>query len=88
MGKIDRGRTLEFIDALTEVLGALSILDLRGYEREAVETAMELGVTVYDASYVVLARRHGLALVTEDKNLKRRAASLVRVVSLDEIIEG
>ncbi|MEM0226104.1 MAG: type II toxin-antitoxin system VapC family toxin [Thermofilaceae archaeon] len=86
LGKLDRKRAVEFVDALAEFLGTLSILDPRGCEKEAVETALEFGVTVYDASYVVLARKHGLVLVTEDRELRRKVGRAVEVVSLEELL--
>ena len=86
LGKLDRKRAVEFVDTLAEFLGTLSILDPRGCEKEAVETALELGVTVYDASYVVLAKKHGLVLVTEDKELRRKVSRAVEVASLEELL--
>ncbi len=40
-----------------KVLGHMSILSPRGLEEEILRTALEHGVTVYDASYIVLARK-------------------------------
>ena len=46
---------------------------------------MKLGVTVYDSSYIILARRYGLTLVTEDRRLRAKAQGVVRCVSVDEL---
>jgi predicted nucleic acid-binding protein len=74
---------------LTEILGRLfdfmKILDVRGLERGVLEVAVKLGVTVYDSSYIVLARRYGLTLVTEDRRLRAKAQEVVRCVSVDEL---
>ncbi|MEM4030309.1 MAG: hypothetical protein QXO02_10450 [Thermofilaceae archaeon] len=43
-------------------------------------------MTVYDASYVVLARKHGLVIVTEDKEHRRKVSRAVEVVSLEELL--
>lgn len=45
---------------------------------------MELGTAIYDYSYVVLAEKYELALITEGGKLKAKALKLVRCVSLDE----
>jgi len=39
----------------------------------------------YDASYLALARREKLTLVTEDVKLRSVASTMIRVVSLDEL---
>ncbi|RLB80298.1 MAG: VapC toxin family PIN domain ribonuclease, partial [Deltaproteobacteria bacterium] len=39
--------------------------------REALECALEWGVTVYDACYIVLARRFGVEVYTADEKLLR-----------------
>jgi predicted nucleic acid-binding protein len=48
---------------------------------------METGLTVYDASYLVLAQRGGLTLVTEDAKLRKMAGETVKAVSLVELTQ-
>ncbi len=51
--------------------------------------ATSLGITVYDACYVALAELQGVPLVTADKRLVRRCASLTgRVVHMRSLIPG
>ena len=52
-----------------------------------VEEAWDLGgdVTVYDACYVVLARRLEIPLVTADRKLARAVARRARVLLLNEL---
>ncbi len=57
----------------------MSILSPRGLEEEILRTALEHGVTVYNTSYIVLARKNGLILVTEDKKLRNKAAEIITV---------
>jgi predicted nucleic acid-binding protein len=53
---------------------------------EALELALELNITAYDACYAALARRLELPLVTADDFLARKlAASGINVLSLWEI---
>ncbi len=37
--------------------------------------AIQLELTVYDSSYIVLAVKHNLTLVTEDEGLREKAIS-------------
>ncbi len=75
---------------LARILGvvvgeAMVVLDPRGLEQEILGVALELGLTAYDASYVVLASRHGLTLVTEDRRLASAAKRYIDVVSFREL---
>jgi predicted nucleic acid-binding protein len=63
----------------------MKILDPRGLEEEILRVAIQLELTVYNTSYVVLAMKHGLTLVTEDEKLREKAKKLVKTVSLDEL---
>jgi predicted nucleic acid-binding protein len=46
-----------------------------GLEEEILQVAIQLELTAYDFSYVVLAMEIGLILVTEDKKLREKAKS-------------
>jgi predicted nucleic acid-binding protein len=82
---IPEDRVLEFAETLERLFGFMKVLDVRGLERGALEVAVKLGVTVYDSSYIVLAKRYGLTLVTEDHGLKAKAQRVVKCVSVDEL---
>lgn len=62
-----------------KVLAAYALRERFGIEEVAVEVASALelaeatGLTVYDASYLWLARAHGVSLVTFDRALERAA---------------
>jgi len=61
------------------------MLSPHSYEDEILSIARELNITAYDASYVVLAEKNDLTLVTEDKKLRTKAEKLVKAVSLTQI---
>jgi predicted nucleic acid-binding protein len=82
---IPEDRALELIEVLGRLFDFMKILDVRGLERGVLEVAVKLGVTVYDSSYIVLARRYGLTLVTEDRRLRAKAQEVVRCVGVDEL---
>ncbi len=83
--------TLEEVEKLNqviiEIMSYMNILSPRGFEKEILETAIKLGITVYDSSYIVLAQKHGLILVTEDKELRDKAKKLVEVKNILDIIK-
>ena len=62
----------EIVKLFAKTLEFMKILSLHPYEDEILSTARELNITAYDASYIVLAKKNGLTLVTEDKTLRQR----------------
>lgn len=74
------------IKVLVEVLDYLNILSPHPYEPDIFRRAVGLGLTVYDASYIVLAGKKGLTLVTEDRKLMENAGKIVNVISLRSLI--
>ena len=69
----------------TELTRNMVILEPNGLERDILWIAASNGLTVYDASYIALARKHKLTLVTEDRKLLQAANGIVEVASLDDI---
>lgn len=68
-------RTLSIMDVLAAV----------GSEEEILETAVQLNVTFYDASYVYFARAKNLQLISEDKHLTKKAMSVITALALDDL---
>ena len=75
----------EIVKLFAKTLEFVKILSPHPYEDEILSTARELNITAYDASYIVVAEKNGLTLVTEDKKLRTKAEKLVKAVSLDRI---
>ena len=73
------------LDVFIRLLSYLKMLDPRGLESEVFKIAVETGLTVYDASYLALAHREKLTLVTEDVKLRNVASTMIRATSLDEL---
>ena len=55
----------------TELLQAMKILSPRGLEAEILNISLSTRLTVYDASYIVLAEKHNLVLVTEGQEAQK-----------------
>jgi predicted nucleic acid-binding protein len=68
----DRARVRDLLLSLPVEVVAV---DLQLALGEVTELARDLGLTAYDAAYVALAARRGLALATVDDRLRQAAAS-------------
>jgi len=86
IGGISFQEALKLIKIFTEVVEFMKVLSPHPYESDILAVANKLKVAVYDASYVVLAREKGLLLVTEDDRLRIKAKSLVKTISLNDIL--
>jgi len=64
----------------------MRILNISNLEKEVLRMSVELGLTAYDASYIVLAQKYGLTLVTEDRKLMSKAQKYINVTSLDALL--
>jgi predicted nucleic acid-binding protein len=84
---IPAGRAVEFARLLNRAARFMRVLSVEGLEEEVLRTAIDLGLTAYDSSYVVLARKFDLKLVTEDEKLKAKARKLVKCTSVEELLE-
>jgi len=79
-------KLLQLVDVVTDVVKYMKILSVSNLERGILKMSIELDLTAYDASYIVLAQRHGLTLVTEDKKLMNKAKKHINVTSLDTLL--
>ncbi len=70
---------------LSEIIEQMKILSIHPHEQETLENASKLQLTIYDASYITLAEKHKLTLVTEDKKLKAKASNLISVTNLKKL---
>ncbi|MGC8622207.1 MAG: type II toxin-antitoxin system VapC family toxin [Caldisphaera sp.] len=85
---IPLNRTLEMIDIIMQIVNHMKMLNPINIEKDIIKTASELGITTYDASYIVLAQKNNLILVTEDKKLKSKASSLINVTNVEKILSS
>lgn len=81
---LEREEALQIISILSNTLEFMNILNPQKLEEEIFKEAEARRTSAYDASYVLLARKHGLILVTEDKDLRKKALETVETLSLNE----
>lgn len=88
LGRIDEQTALEFAEIISRVLDVIKVESVGGLEAEALKLAAREGITVYDASYLLLAARRGQTLVTDDSRLRSRASKYVRVLTSKQLAEA
>jgi len=59
------------------------ILDSRDLKEEILRVAIQLEITTYDSSYIALAGKHSLTLLTESEKLRVKRKKPVEAVSLE-----
>ena len=71
-------------DFLQKILNKMNLLIPE--IKEVLEMAVKLKINFYDASYLALAKKLKMPLITEDRLLKEKSKRIVKVYSLREII--
>jgi len=85
LNKLSPKEASSLVEDFTNLLQEMIILDPKGLEQDILRIAISKRITVYDASYIALAMKQGLTLITEDKKLFQAASDLIKVLSLDNI---
>ena len=86
--RLDEDTALEFLDVLSEVFSVMELLSIRGLEREVFRYASKEGISVYDASYLYMAVKGGLTLVTDDGGLRSTVSKHLKTASSKELAEA
>ena len=81
--RISREEGLRLLSFISKVLNTMNLEDVNCKETE--EIALNYGITFYDASYVWLARKLDLPLVTEDNKLREAVERELKVLSTKDI---
>ncbi|MEM4752797.1 MAG: type II toxin-antitoxin system VapC family toxin [Sulfolobales archaeon] len=83
--KIKIETAYKLIELLSKIFNILDLHTIKGFEKEVMDIAVKEGVTVYDASYIYIATKNKLTLVTDDRKLMDVARKYVDVVTTNEI---
>lgn len=83
---IQAEEAIKLCETLNKILNTMKTLSPLPYEKEILHTSIKLKITAYDASYIVLAKKNNLTLVTEDELLRRKAKEYVKTLSLEEVV--
>jgi len=83
--RLEASEAASLLDVFTKLVQEMVILSPSGLEQDILRIVVSKRITAYDASYVALASRHDLVLVTEDRRLSQAVSDMVKVVSLDNL---
>lgn len=88
-GVLTADEGLALARGVTDIISALSVNSVDPFEAlNVLETVLREGLTVYDASYLYIAEKLGLILVTEDMELIDKARKLgIKAISVDEFLK-
>ncbi|MEM5833775.1 MAG: type II toxin-antitoxin system VapC family toxin [Candidatus Aenigmatarchaeota archaeon] len=84
-GKIKIETAYKVIELISGIFNVLNLHSVKGFEKEVIDIAVREGVTFCDASYMYIALRNKLTLVTDDRKLMSVARKYVNVVTTSEI---
>jgi len=76
----------EFLNLLRKVIQSTKILSVDAEKLpDVAEVAARERMTFYDASYIAMAKVHGVTLITEDSELTRAASKYIKATPLGRI---
>ena len=84
-GKVSEQEAKLMTKAIKHTLTLMDVMGIAGSEEEILETARQLKITFYDASYAYFAKMKELRLVTEDARLIKKTSATINVSTLDDI---
>lgn len=83
---ITLNEAMALMDVINSVLNRLNILSIKGFELEVLKLAYEKKLSFYDASYLYIALKNNMQLITEDKKLYDIAKGYVTTYRVRELI--
>ena len=83
--KITQEQSFALLDSILLLMQRMNAVDIRGLEKRMYELATKEGLTTYDSSYLTLAEKLGLVLVTDDRELERAARKYVKVMKTSDL---
>lgn len=86
LGKVKIETACKVIELVSGIFNVLSLYSVKGFEKEVMDIAIKEGATFYDASYMYIAMRNKLSLVTDDRKLMSVTRRYVNVLTTREII--
>jgi predicted nucleic acid-binding protein len=85
--RIDADTARGLVEILRSALGVVPLESIKGVEMEVYELASRERLTVYDASYLYIARRDKLTLVSDDDKLLSKASRYVGTARTIDILK-
>ncbi len=86
LGKLNEEQTRRLADILNKLFKIIPQYSIRGFETKVLDIALKEGITVYDASYLVIAMEKQFKLVTDDKKLRTVASKYLNVLGTTDVV--
>lgn len=83
--KITQEQSSALLDSILLLMQRMNVVGIKGLEKRMHELATKEGLTAYDSSYLTLAEKLDLVLVTDDRELERAARKYVRVMKTSDL---
>lgn len=71
--KITKKEACTLFDTALCVLDTMNVLTINGIEIDTQELSIHVGLSFYDISYITVAKKYNLELITDDKKLQKKA---------------
>jgi len=84
--RFDKNIALEFIKILGDIFNIIDTFSIKSLEKEVFEIASKEGLTIYDASYIAIAKKNNLILVTDDHVLMKKASNYVKTMNSSDFL--
>ncbi len=83
--KITQEQSFALIDSILLLMQRMNTVGIKGLEKHMHELATKEGLTAYDSSYLALAEKLDLVLVTDDRELEKAARKYVKVIKTSDL---
>ncbi|MCC6032792.1 MAG: type II toxin-antitoxin system VapC family toxin [Desulfurococcaceae archaeon] len=84
--RIDAETAVSLIEILEGVFTIIPLESIKNHETEVFKLASKEDLTIYDSSYVYVALKKELILITDDKKLARKASHYTKVKESKDLI--
>lgn len=71
--KITKEDACSLLDTCLKVRSSMNVLDIKELEAEVKELSIKTKQSFYDSAYLVVAKKYGIELITDDKKLQKTA---------------
>lgn len=76
---------LDYVGIVADLFKSMYVSSIKGSEEEIFKLACKEEITVYDASYLYLAKVKDLILVTDDKKLREKASKYIKILTSKDV---
>lgn len=73
--KITKAEACALLDVCFQVISNMKVLNIKNIEDDVKDLSSDMGQSFYDSAYIIVAKKHSLELVTDDKKLLKLASS-------------